>query len=129
MAGLLSSTGKSLSALVGEREAAYPRSGEINYRVDDAKAAMNKVEDYFATQNLEIDRTDGVSLTFNNWCRNLRSSNTEPLLRLNVESYGDAGTVTTRVSEIERVLGVAPDVCNISSALGVPWLYPRQRQA
>lgn len=106
VAGLLSSTGKSLSSLVGVREAAYPCSGEINYRVNDAKAAMSKVEEYFAVQNPEIDRTDGVSLAFANWRLNLRSSNTEPLLRLNVESRDDAAFVASRVREIEQVLGV-----------------------
>jgi len=102
--GLLSSTGKSLSSLVGEREAAYPCSGEINYRVDDAKAAINKVEVHFAAQNPEVDRTDGLSLAFGSWRLNLRSSNTEPLLRLNVETRGDVALVQKCVETVERLI-------------------------
>jgi len=104
VAGLLSSTGKFLSSLVGEREVAFPCSGEINYQVNDAKSAMQKVEEHFSTQNPQIDRTDGVSLTFDSWRLNLRSSNTEPLLRLNVESRNCPELVAQRVSEIERLI-------------------------
>jgi phosphomannomutase/phosphomannomutase/phosphoglucomutase len=104
---LMSSTGKPLSSLVGDREAAYPCSGEINYRVDDAAAALRKVEEHFANQNPAIDCTDGISLEFADWRLNLRSSNTEPLLRLNVESRGDAALVAARVHEIEQVIGAA----------------------
>jgi phosphomannomutase/phosphomannomutase/phosphoglucomutase len=104
--GLLSSTGRPLSSLVGEREAAYPCSGEINYTVTDAKAAMRKVEEHFAADNPVIDTTDGLSLAFAAWRLNLRSSNTEPLLRLNVESRAQAGLVADKVREIERILGV-----------------------
>lgn len=106
VAGLLSNTGKSLSSLVGEREAAYPCSGEINYKVDDAKAAMRKVEEHFSQLNPQIDRTDGISLAFDNWRLNLRSSNTEPLLRLNVETHGSTTLVDAKVREIEMVLGI-----------------------
>ncbi|GHU37198.1 phosphomannomutase [Betaproteobacteria bacterium] len=104
--GLLSSTGKPLSSLVGEREAAHPCSGEINYTVADAPAAMRKVEEHFAADHPVIDRTDGLSLAFEAWRLNLRSSNTEPLLRLNVESRAEAGIVAARVREVERILGV-----------------------
>jgi phosphomannomutase len=104
--GLLSETGKPLSSLVGERETAYPCSGEINYRVADAQAAMRKVEEHFAADRPVIDRTDGLSLAFDAWRLNLRSSNTEPLLRLNVESRADAGIVAAKVREIEGILGI-----------------------
>ncbi|GHU06654.1 phosphomannomutase [Betaproteobacteria bacterium] len=104
--GLLSSTGKPLSSLVGEREAAYPCSGEINYTVADAPTAMRKVEEYFAAEHPAVDRTDGLSLTFEAWRLNLRSSNTEPLLRLNVESRGEAAIVADKVREVEEILGV-----------------------
>jgi phosphomannomutase len=106
VAGLMSATGKPLSALVGEREAAYPCSGELNYTVADARAAMQKVETHFAPAAPKIDRTDGLSLEFADWRLNLRSSNTEPLLRLNVESRGNAALVAERVREVEGVLGV-----------------------
>ena len=105
VAELLSASGKQLSSLVGDREGAYPCSGEINYRVDDANAAMAKVEAHFSSLQPKIDRADGLSLAFDGWRLNLRSSNTEPLLRLNVESHGDAALVNDRVREIERVIG------------------------
>ncbi|MDR0440980.1 MAG: phosphomannomutase CpsG [Candidatus Accumulibacter sp.] len=104
--GLMSATGQPLSRLVGEREAAYPCSGEINYTVADAAAALRQVEEHFAAANPAIDRTDGLSLAFDAWRFNLRASNTEPLLRLNVESRGNAALVTAKVREIEEILGV-----------------------
>ena len=104
VAELMSATGKPLSSLVGDREAAFPCSGEINYRVTDASDAMRRVEEHFADWNPVIDRTDGISLEFANWRFNLRSSNTEPLLRLNVEAKGNAALVADRVAEIERIV-------------------------
>ena len=73
--------------------------------MDDAAAALRKVEEHFANQNPDIDCTDGISLEFADWRLNLRSSNTEPLLRLNVESRGNAALVAERVHEIEKVIG------------------------
>ena len=106
VAALMSESGKPLSSLVGDREAACPCSGEINYQVADAKAAMQRVEDHFSSLLPAVDRTDGISLEFADWRLNLRSSNTEPLLRLNVESRGNAKLVADRVREIETVIGV-----------------------
>ena len=105
VAELMSVTGKPLSSLVGDREAAFPCSGEINYRVADASDAMRRVEKHFADRKPVIDRTDGISLEFADWRFNLRSSNTEPLLRLNVEARGDAALVAARVAGIERIVG------------------------
>ncbi len=107
VAELLSTSGKPLFSLVGDREATYPCSGEINYRVADANAAMASVEAHFSSLQPKIDRADGLSLEFAGWRLNLRSSNTEPLLRLNVESRGDVVLVNDRVREIERVIGAA----------------------
>jgi phosphomannomutase len=101
---LLSKSQQPLSALVGERESSFPCSGEINYRVADAARAMAKVKSHFASQNPVIDHTDGVGLEFQDWRLNLRASNTEPLLRLNVESRGSAELVDIKVREIERLL-------------------------
>jgi phosphomannomutase/phosphomannomutase/phosphoglucomutase len=106
VAALMSESGKPLSSLVGDREAACPCSGEINYQVADAKAAMQRVEDHFSSLLPAVDRTDGISLEFADWRLNLRSSNTEPLLRLNVESRGNAKLVADRVREIEALIGV-----------------------
>jgi phosphomannomutase/phosphomannomutase/phosphoglucomutase len=104
---LMSTFGKPLSSLVGDREALYPCSGEINYQVVDAKAAMARVEQHFAEFRPSIDRTDGISLDFGQWRMNVRSSNTEPLLRLNVEAHKDALLVTNRVREIEKIIGIS----------------------
>ena len=97
-----------LSALVGERIAAFPCSGEINYRVADTTEAMRKVEAHFSAENPVIDRTDGISLEFDQWRLNLRASNTEPLLRLNVESRRDSELVMMKVAEIEHILRSVP---------------------
>jgi phosphomannomutase len=92
--------------LVRDCETAYPYSGSINYQVADTKSALGKVEAHFATLNPSVDRTDGLGLEFSNWCLNLRSSNTEPLLHLNVESWADACLVAAGAREIETVIGV-----------------------
>lgn len=105
VAELMSTTGTKLSSLVGEREAAFPCSGEINYKVADSQAAMAQVETHFSSLRPIIDRTDGIGLDFGQWRLNLRASNTEPLLRLNVESRGDARLVADRVREVEGVIG------------------------
>lgn len=65
---------------------AYPCSGEINYTVTDASYVMEKVEKHFSLDNLVIDGIDRPNMEYPEWHMNLRASNTEPLLRLNVES-------------------------------------------
>ena len=89
IAEIMSQQGKSLAQLVDERIAAYPCSGEINSTVSDAQKVMDAVLDYYQGQDYEFDDTDGIGLDFADWRFNLRSSNTEPLLRLNVEARGD----------------------------------------
>jgi phosphomannomutase/phosphomannomutase/phosphoglucomutase len=101
---LLGRSGKRLSQLVSERMRAYPCSGEINYKVANARAAIEAVREHYAKAQPEEDTTDGLSLEFADWRLNLRSSNTEPLLRLNIETKADIAAVTRRVSEIEAVL-------------------------
>lgn len=86
---LLSETGQSLSTLVENMIAKFPCSGEINFKVADTQSTIQKLFDHYAAQNPEIDRTDGVSLDFDIWRFNVRASNTEPLLRLNIESRGE----------------------------------------
>lgn len=104
VAELLSRTGKPLSELVDERMAAYPCSGEINYHVDDSTAAIERVLAHFASDNPVVDRTDGVSLAFSDWRFNLRTSNTEPLLRLNVETRANRTLLQARVKEIAQLI-------------------------
>jgi phosphomannomutase len=104
VAELMSRSGRALSTLVRERVAAYPCSGELNYRVTDIAGTLERVMAHFASANPAIDRTDGLSLAFDEWRFNLRGSNTEPLLRLNVESRGNAQLVEQGVRCIEQLL-------------------------
>lgn len=94
----------SLSSLLTERKAAFPSSGEINFRLNDPKAAMDRVIAHYEGLALSRDDTDGVSLEFTGWRFNLRSSNTEPVVRLNVESRGDAALVQMQSDKISRLL-------------------------
>lgn len=101
---LMSKTGLSLKQLVDERMAAYPCSGEINYRVDDSKVVHDRIFSHYLDKMPAVDRTDGISLEFPDWRMNLRSSNTEPLLRLNVEARGDNDAVSRHVENIEKII-------------------------
>ncbi|RDC75382.1 phosphomannomutase [Rhodovulum sp. 12E13] len=100
----VSRTGRSLGDLVAGARAAYPSSGEINFRLADAEAARAAFESAYAPSAREVDRLDGLSLTFDGWRANLRASNTEPVLRLNVEAAGDVGLVAAKVAEISALL-------------------------
>ncbi|BBQ10189.1 MULTISPECIES: phosphomannomutase [Stenotrophomonas] len=104
IAQLVSESGRSLADWVEDRMAAYPCSGEINFKVADAKAAVARVMEHFAAQSPRLDHTDGISADFGNWRFNLRSSNTEPLLRLNVEARGDAALMHACTDEISRLI-------------------------
>lgn len=101
---LLSRSGKRLSELVGERIRAYPCSGEINYRVDDVAQTIERILQHYIQQNHRLDRTDGVSFEFSDWRFNLRGSNTEPLLRLNVESKGQEALMQARTKEVAALI-------------------------
>jgi len=104
IAQLVSESGRSLADWVEDRMAAYPCSGEINFKVADAKAAVARVMEHFAAQSPALDHTDGISADFGDWRFNLRSSNTEPLLRLNVEARGDAALMQARTDDISRLI-------------------------
>lgn len=86
---VLSETKQSLSALVEDMIAKFPCSGEINFKVQDTASTIDKIFAYYQAKQPQIDRTDGVSLDFGAWRFNVRASNTEPLLRLNIESRRD----------------------------------------
>lgn len=101
---LISRTGRSLADLLAQRIAAFPSSGEINFRLDDPDAAIARVLAQFAPQAESRDDMDGISLEFATWRFNLRRSNTEPVVRLNVESAGDAALVRARAHEIADLL-------------------------
>lgn len=101
---LMSETGKTLAQLVDERIAAFPCSGEINYRVDNIPTAIERVRAHFAARQPIIDTTDGLSMEFADWRFNLRGSNTEPLLRLNVETRRDANALDQHVNKLEELI-------------------------
>ncbi|MET3008996.1 phosphomannomutase [Stenotrophomonas koreensis] len=106
IAALVSETGLSLAQLVEERMARFPCSGEINFRVADARAAVERVMAHFSPLTPALDHTDGISADFGHWRFNLRSSNTEPLLRLNVETRGDQALLQARTREISDLLSI-----------------------
>jgi len=95
---------KTLSSLVAERIAAYPSSGEINNKIADPKAAIARVFDYYQDDAQVIDKTDGISMEFGTWRFNLRSSNTEPVVRLNVESKNDVPLMKKKTQEVLALL-------------------------
>jgi phosphomannomutase len=104
VAQILCESGLALSQLVGERISRFPVSGELNYRVPDAKAAIAAFEARYAPQAIILDRTDGVSFEFADWRFNLRSSNTEPLIRLNVEARGSVNLMRAKTEELLALL-------------------------
>ncbi len=97
---LLSQSGKTMSELVNERIAKFPSSGEINSTVADAPAVIKAIEEHYEEQSIAKDFTDGLSMEFDEWRFNLRSSNTEPLLRLNVESKGNQELMEEKTEEL-----------------------------
>ena len=105
IAELVSRSGRSLGDWVKDRFAAFPSSGEINFTVADAGTAIENVLSAYRADAPSIDETDGVSLAFDDWRFNLRRSNTEPLVRLNVESKANADALAAHVSAIAALLG------------------------
>ncbi|MCB1638952.1 MAG: phosphomannomutase CpsG, partial [Thiothrix sp.] len=125
VAALMSAKDQPLSVLVNERIQAYPCSGEINFRVQDTQASIQQIKDHFlppaplaggeAPRSSgwdglgmggipDIDTTDGLSMAFADWRFNLRGSNTEPVLRLNVESRGNAALMQQKTQEISELI-------------------------
>jgi phosphomannomutase len=101
---IMSATGKPLSELVGERMRRYPASGEINRTVADPAATILRVRERYGAKALRVDETDGVGVEFERWRLNVRMSNTEPLVRLNVESRGDADLMRQKTEEVLTVI-------------------------
>jgi phosphomannomutase len=104
VAELLSVTGRPLSELVGERIERYPVSGEINLDIPDSTSALSRLRGFYAPQGPLEDYTDGVSLEFPRWRVNVRGSNTEPVLRVNLETRGDAELLAAKTEEVLTVL-------------------------
>ena len=96
----LSQTGQTLSSLIDARIEAYPASGEINRTIDDPARLIDRIEGIYGADALSVSHVDGLSVEFENWRFNLRMSNTEPLVRLNVESRGDKALMREKTSEL-----------------------------
>lgn len=97
---LISKTGKTMSQLVKERMAAFPASGEINKTIVDPVALLKKVQARYEISAKAVDFTDGLSMSFEDWRFNLRMSNTEPVVRLNVESRADRVLMEAKTQEL-----------------------------
>ncbi len=100
VAELISVSGKSLSQLVEERMQAYPCSGEINSRLSNPKKVIEAITNKFSEGAKSINTTDGISIEFEEWRFNLRSSNTEPVVRLNVEARANTQLMEKKTQEI-----------------------------
>ena len=101
---LISSSGKPLSELVRAMVESYPSPGEINRAIADPSAAIARVHDHYQSEALLVDTVDGVSMEFSDWRFNLRISNTEPVVRLNLETKGDRDLLARRESEVLALL-------------------------
>lgn len=97
--------GKKLSALVDERIAKYPVSGEINRRVADSKAVLAKIEEKYVVPEAKVEYVDGLSVEYADWRFNVRMSNTEPVMRLNVESRADMQLMESKTAELLELIG------------------------
>jgi phosphomannomutase len=104
VAGLITRSGVSLKDMAAGLRRDYPSSGEINFTVPDTAAMMARVRAALAPKARAEDWTDGLSLDFGEWRLNLRASNTEPLLRLNVEARGDSALVTEGVAMVRDII-------------------------
>lgn len=99
---LMSEEGKSLSGLVGEMMKKYPCSGEINSKIADPAAKIKEIEALYTGGN--VDKTDGVSVEYPDWRFNLRMSNTEPIIRLNVEARNDEELMKAKTEELLKLI-------------------------
>ncbi len=108
VAQIMSERGCPLSQLVDERMAKFPASGEINRKVADATVALSTLENEYRDAAVSIDHVDGLSMEFEDWRFNLRASNTEPLVRLNVESRGKPDLMAAKTEELLALVGGDP---------------------
>jgi phosphomannomutase len=97
---LMLETGKTLSELVASRAAAFPVSGEINSEVADPAALLEQIEHHYRASALNVEHIDGLSMEFSKWRFNVRMSNTEPVVRLNVESRADGALMEAKTTEL-----------------------------
>lgn len=104
VAELICLRNKPLSDLVKERIGLYPSSGEINNRLEDPKSAIERVYEHYQSAAEKIETVDGISMEFADWRFNLRSSNTEPVVRLNVESRANETLMRNKTEEVLALL-------------------------
>ena len=107
VAELVSIKNQSLGDLVKDRVSSFPSSGEINFKVKDADSSITSVLENYRTQAKTLDEMDGFSLTIDDWRFNLRKSNTEPLVRLNVESKGTSINLDEQVKKISKSIKIS----------------------
>ena len=103
--GLMCARGKTLAEMVDERMQAFPASGEINLRITDPAALLLRIEADYAEHAVLVDHVDGLSMEFADWRFNLRMSNTEPVVRLNVESRADTALMDAKTQELLDLMG------------------------
>ncbi len=104
VAELLCLKDSSLKALVVDRQAVFPASGEINRKLNNATDAIARIRERYEPAAELVDTTDGISIEYPEWRFNLRSSNTEPVVRLNVESKANISLMKSKVKEILNLL-------------------------
>ncbi|MGH1487522.1 MAG: phosphomannomutase [Cellvibrionaceae bacterium] len=97
---LICVSGKTLSQLVDDRMSAFPCSGEINSKVSDPKQLLADIEARYQDESIETEHVDGLSMQFSDWRFNVRMSNTEPVVRLNVESRADTALMEAKRDEL-----------------------------
>jgi len=105
VAELLAIKGDTLSSMVEDRMAAFPASGEINRKIVGANEVIDKIRAVYEADAQHVDLTDGLSIEYADWRFNLRTSNTEPVVRLNVESKGNTELMNQKTAEILQLLG------------------------
>ena len=100
VAQIMSKKGKGLGELVAEMEAEFPCSGEINLPANHVNAILEAIEKKYTPDAERIDKIDGIGVDFKNWRFNLRPSNTEPLIRFNMETRGDKELLKEKENEV-----------------------------
>ncbi len=104
ISALLSAENKTLGQLVSGMMEKHPCSGEINFKVTDPAAVIKHIEEVYKPRAKAVDYIDGLSLEFPDWRFNLRMSNTEPLIRLNVETRGNKDLMEQKTQELQDII-------------------------
>ena len=98
---LLSKSNLSMADLISDRKRKFPSSGELNFSVSNPTKCIKMVKNFFLKEATKVDEFDGLSISFENWRFNLRLSNTEPLVRLNVETKGDQLLLKEKIENLK----------------------------